>query len=109
MNTTTAAQCFQTISALSLALLIGGTASAHHRSDLPSEDGLLHEAGHTVQSKTGCAKRRGATLFNLGMHQNAPQCVGSSSSNVATPAPIRLAKPLAGNPYRSNETIRYSF
>ncbi len=108
MNTTTAAQCFQTIWALSLALLIGGTASAHHRSDLPSEDGLLHESGHSVQSKTGCAKSRGATLFNLGMHQNAPQCTGSSSSGI-TPAPIRLAKPLAGNPYRSNETIRYSF
>jgi hypothetical protein len=109
MNTTTAAQCFQTISALSLALLIGGTANANHRSDLPSDDRHLHESGHSVLSKTGCAKSRGATLFNLGMHQNAPQCAGSPSSGITPPAPIRLAKPLTGNPYRSNETIRYSF
>lgn len=108
MNTTTAAHCFQTISALSLALLIGGTASANHRSDLPSEDVHLHESGRSVQSKTGCAKSRGATLLNLGMNPNAPQCAGSSNAD-RTPAPIRLAKPLAGNPYRSNETIRYSF
>ena len=109
MNTTTAAQYLQTISALSLALLIGGTASANHRSDLPSKDGHVHESGHSMQSKTGCAKPRGATLFNLGMRPNAPQCAGSSNSDLVIPAPIRLAKPLAGNPYRSNETIRYSF
>lgn len=109
MNTTTAAHCFQTISALSLALLIGGTASANHTSESSSEDGHLHGYGHAVQGETGCANGRRPTLFNLGVHPNAPQCAGASSSDTKAPAPIRLAKPLSGSPYRSDETIRYSF
>ncbi|WP_019340687.1 hypothetical protein [Stutzerimonas stutzeri] len=109
MNTTTAAHCFQTISALSLALLIGGTAGAHQRLISSSEDGHLHEYDHAVQSKTGCANGWRATLFNLGAHSHGPQCAGASSADTSVPAPIRLAKPLSGNPYRSGESIRYSF
>ncbi|WP_417776786.1 hypothetical protein [Stutzerimonas xanthomarina] len=109
MNTTTALHCFQTISALSLALLIGGTAGAHQRSITSSEDGHLHEYDHAEQSKTGCANGGRTTLFNLGVHPHALHCAGASSFDTTAPAPIRLAKPLSGNRYRSDEPIRYSF
>lgn len=106
MNTTTATHRMQTISALSLALLIGGTASAHHRADTTSEERHLHGYEDSAQA---CANDGRPAVFNLGTAPMAPQCVGISGSNKTFPAPIRLAKPLSDSPYRSDESIRYSF
>ena len=111
MNTATATHRFQTISALSIALLISGTTSASHRSDSsntpPHSYGYEDvDVGKGIQS---CKNSVGAVVSNLGTRQVRPPCGGPSSTTDA-PSPIRLAKPLSGRPYlRSIESIRYSF
>lgn len=109
MNMNTAPQRRQTFSALSLALLIIGTANAHHKSEPTREDEQLDKFGHAMQGTLNCALSRGATAFAI--PQQVQQCVGVgvTSADSTTPAPIHLAKPLSGSPYRSDKTDRYSF
>ncbi len=107
MNMTTATHRLQAISALSLALLISGTASANHKSDSPGGERHRHEYGNSVQSTPSCRGGRQPTLLNIGTHQNAQRC--AVHSEATAPAPIRLAKPLSGSPYRSDDNVRYSF
>ena len=107
MNTTTATQRIQTLSALSLALLISGTTNASHKAG-SAYDEHLHEYERAAQGTSHCAA--GKNIYNLGSRQSVSPCIGVNHTETRSPAPIRLAKPLSGSPYiRSGESIRYSF
>lgn len=111
MNTTTAAQRIQTISALSLALLISGTTSASHKSDTTGEF-HLHEYDSAVRGSPHCTSGHagGKSMPDLGSRQSARTCLGADRFEMSPPATIRLAKPLSGSQYiRSGDSIRYTF
>ncbi len=108
MNTTTATQRFQTLSALSLALLISGTTNASHKSGSAYDEQHLHEYESAAQGTSHCTA--GKNIYNLGSRQSVSPCIGVNHAETQSPAPIRLAKPLSGSQYiRSGESIRYSF
>ncbi|MCQ4322490.1 hypothetical protein [Stutzerimonas stutzeri] len=108
MNTTTAAQRIQTLSALSLALLISGTTNASYKSASAYDEQHLHEYESTAQAWSHCAT--GKNIHNLGSRQSISPCIGVNHAETRSPVPIRLAKPLSGSRYiRSGESIRYSF
>lgn len=107
MNMNTAPLGMHIFSALSLALLIAGTANAHHKPD--ASGGVEHrdKFGYALQGAPSCAINRGATATTI--RQQVRQCAGAPSAESARSAPIHLAKPLSGSPYRSDKTDRYSF
>lgn len=109
MNMNSALYRTRTFSALSIALFIIGTANAHHKSEPARDNGHVQSHGQALESQPTCTTGRSAAVFNLGVQQSARKCSGQASSDSMTPAPIRLAKPLSGTPYRSEETVRYSF
>ena len=108
MNTTTATQRIQTLSALSLALLISGTTNASHKAGSAYDEQHLHEYESAAQGTSGCAA--GKNIYDLGSRQSVSPCIVVNHADTPSPAPIRLAKPLSGSQYiRSGESIRYSF
>ena len=107
MNMNTAPQRIHTFSALSLALLIAGTANAHHKLDASGDGEHRDKFGYALQGAPSCVIDRGATAITI--RQQVRQCAGAPSSDSAIPSPIHLVKPLSGSPYRSDKTDRYSF
>lgn len=108
MNTTIATQRLQTLSALSLALLISGTTNAGYQSASAYDEQHLHEYERSALASSHCAA--GKNIYNLGSRQSISRCIGVNHAETGSPAPIRLAKPLSGSQYiRSGESIRYSF
>ena len=112
MNTATATHRIQTLSALSIALLISGTTNASHKADAATDQQFpirYQDAPLRASSCSGYGESR-TIILNLGASRIASPCAGASSTDANAPAPIRLAKPLSGSPYmRSEDSIRYSF
>jgi len=102
----------QTTCALSLALLISGTTGAAHMTEHTGGELYRQEYESFPRDTSSCASSHGARviIFDHGFRRTAPSCSASSGSVTITPPPIRLARPLSGDPYiRSGDSIRYSF
>ncbi len=110
MNTATVSHRIPTLTALSIALLISGTTHASHRADSSQ---TLHpqDVENATSNRADCGTGISGPIADTPNSRSAvPACADDGRAGTATPAPIRLAKPLLGNPYRrSGEGIRYTF
>lgn len=110
MNTATATQCIQTTCALSIALLISGTASASQGSQ-QSGDEMYRQGYESFAAETpSCASSQDPRVIIFGGARQLATPCSDANTSMTIKSPVRLARPLSGRQYiRSGDSIRYSF
>lgn len=110
MNTATATHHIHTTCALSIALLISGTANLSHGTEQASGSAYRQRYESFAKDSPNCAISGSRVIFFESSSRQAEGTCTISDALTTPPPQVRLARPLSGSRYiRSGENIRYSF